>query len=187
MGETFRAILLVALFAAFATTTFLFLSWWMESERRLRRAMKSALYGVPDMHAIAPAEGKAAGLDLSHEQLAVLWNRGAIGLVFEFDEIEGAEVIVDGHVVSRVSRHLGRNDLGVLLEDAESVILRLMFRASQCPEFEISLWRANWSAPQPNTAPAGQMVSGPRQTGSANEGLRLARRWLAHIEAVLKG
>lgn len=187
MEETFRAILLVALIAAFATTTILFLSWWMQSERRLRRAMKHALYDAPDMHAIAPAEGKAAGLDLSHEQLAILWKNGAIGLVFEFDEIEGAEIIVDGHVISRVSRHLGRNDLGVLVEDAESVILRLMFHDNQCPEFEISLWRANWNAPLPDTAPAGQMVSGPRQTGSANEGIRLARRWLAHIEAVIKG
>ena len=186
MGETFRAILLVALIAAFATTTFLFLSWWMESERRLRRAMKNALMGVPDMHAIAPSEGKAAGLDLAHEQLAILWKHGAIGLVYDFDEVEGAEVIVEGHVVSRVRRHMSRKDLDVLVEDAESVILRLMFNDPHCPEFEISLWRANWSAPQPSTNPAGQMVSGPRQTGSANEGLRLARRWLAHIEAVLK-
>ena len=179
MEETFRAILLVALIAAFATTTFLFLSWWMESERRLRRAMKSALSGGTDMHAVAPSEGKAAGLDLENKQLAVLWNRGAIGLVFDFAEI------VDGHVVGRVRRHLGRKDLEVLVEDAESVILRLMFRDTHCPEFEVSLWRANWSAPLPDTAPAGQMVSGPRQTGSANEGLRLARRWLAHIQAAV--
>ena len=108
MEETFRAILLVALIAAFATTTFLFLSWWMESERRLRRAMKSALSGGTDMHAVAPSEGKAAGLDLENKQLAVLWDRGSIGLVFDFEEIEGAEVIVDGHVVGRVRRHLGR-------------------------------------------------------------------------------
>ncbi|WP_312812592.1 hypothetical protein [Brevundimonas sp.] len=185
MEETFRAILLVALIAAFATTTFLFLSWWMESERRLRRAMKSALTGGPDMHAVAPSEGKAAGLDLDNKQLAVLWNRGAIGLVFDFAEIEGAEVIVDGHVVGRVRRHLGRKDLEILVDDADSVILRLMFRDAHCPEFEVSLWRANWSAPLPDTAPAGQMVSGPRQTGSANEGLRLARRWLAHIQAAV--
>ncbi|MHC3127072.1 hypothetical protein OB03_07115 [Brevundimonas sp. GN22] len=186
MGETFRAILLVALIAAFATTTFFFLSWWMESERRLRRAMKNALSGTPDMQAIAPAEGKAAGLDLDNEQLAVLWNKGSIGLVFEYPEIEGAEVIVDRHVVARVRRHLGRNDLDVLVEDAESVILRLMFRDPHCPEFEISLWRAHWSAPEGGPA-ANNTSSGPQLTGSANEGLRLARRWLAHIEAVVKG
>ena len=186
MGETLRAILLVALIAATATTTFFFLSWWMESERRLRRAMRNALSGTPDMQAIAPAEGKAAGLDLTNEQLAVLWNKGAIGLVFEYDEIEGAEIIVDRHVVARVRRHLGRNDLDVLVEDAESVILRLMFRDPQCPEFEISLWRAYWHAPQGLNPVAGQTASGPRLTGSANEGLRLARRWLAHIEAVTK-
>ena len=186
MGETLRAILLVALIAAFATTAFLFLSWWMEPERRLRRAMKNALTGVPDMHAIAPAEGKAAALDLTNEQLAVLWNRGSIGLVFDFAEIEGAEVIVDRHVVGRVRRQLGRQDLDVLVEDAESVVLRLMFLENQCPEFEISLWRATWSGDQGASGHSVQTVSGPRLTGSAGEGLRLARRWLAHIDAVLK-
>lgn len=187
MGETFRAILLVALIAAAATTTFFFLSWWMETERRLHRAMRNALSGLPDMLAIAPAEGKAAGLDLANEQLAVLWNKGAIGLVFDHAEIEGAEVIVDRHVVARVRRHLGRNDLDVLVDDAESVVLRLMFRDAQCPEFEISLWRAHWNTPQGPAPALAHSASGPRLTGSANEGLRLARRWLAHIEAIVKG
>lgn len=186
MGETFRAILLVALIAAFATTTFFFLSWWMEPERRLRRAMKNVLTGTPDMQAIAPAEGRAAGLDLTNEQLAVLWNKGSIGLVFDYAEVEGAEIIVDRHVVARARRHLGRNDLDVLVDDAESVILRLMFRDQHCPEFEISLWRAHWNA-HDGAYPAANATSDPQLTGSANEGLRLARRWLAHIETVVKG
>ena len=187
MEETLRAVLLVALIAAFGTTTFLFLSWWMETERRLRRAMKSALTGAPDMLAVAAFEGKAAGLDNANNQLAVMWNRGSIGLVFDFPEIEGAEIIVDGHVVGRVRRHLGRQDLDVLIEEAESVILRLMFRDAHCPEFEISLWRALWADPEQYSAQVAQSASGTQLTGSANEGLRLARRWLAHIDAALKG
>ncbi len=186
MEETIKVILPVALIAAFLTTAFFFLTWWMESERRLRRAMKNALAGEPDMHAIAPSEGKAAGLDLLNEQLAVLWNRGAIGLVFDFDEIDGGEIIVDGHVVTRVRRHYGRKELDVMVDDAETVILRLLFNSPQCPEFEISLWRATWSteaSPQSVHAPAS---SGPRQTRSAGEGLRQGRRWLAHIEALAK-
>ena len=187
MGDTFGVILAVALIAAFATTAFFFLTWWMESERRLRRAMKNAVSGAPDMLAIAPSEGKAAGLDLANEQLAVLWNRGAIGLVFAFDEIEGGEIIVDGHVVTPVRRFYGRKELDVLVDDAETVILRLLFNSPECPEFEISLWRAHWSAdiaPQLGHGPA---ASGPRTTGSAGEGLRLGRRWLAHIEALTQG
>jgi len=186
MGDTFGVILAVALIAAFLTTAFFFLTWWMESERRLRRAMKNALENAPDMLAIAPAEGKAAGLDLVNEQMAVLWNRGAIGLVFDFAEVEGGEIIVDGHVVTRVRRHYGRKELDVLVEDAETVILRLMFNSPQCPEFEISLWRAHWStdaAPQNVHASA---TTGPSQTRSAGEGLRQGRRWLAHIEALAK-
>lgn len=186
MGDTFGVILAVALIAAFLTTAFFFFSWWMESERRLRRAMKNALAGVPDMLAIAASEGKAAGLDLTNEQLAILWHRGAIGLVFDFAEVEGAEIIVDGYVITRVRRHYGRKELDVIVDDAESVILRLMFNSPECPEFEISLWRAHWATDMPPRHPASQTAGGAQTSGSASEGLRQGRRWLAHIEALVQ-
>ena len=92
MGETFRAILLIALIAAFLTTGVLLFSWWMESERRLRRAMKKALGAPADTLALSAAEGRAAGLDLAGGQLVVLWNRGAMGLVYAFEEVLGGEL-----------------------------------------------------------------------------------------------
>lgn len=187
MGETFGVILAIALIAAFLTTVFFFLTWWMESERRLRRAMRNALAGEPDMLAMAPSEGKAAGLDLTHNQLAALWNRGAIGLVFDLEEIDGAEIIVDGHVVNRVRRHFGRREMDVLVEDAETVILRLLFNSPLCPEFEISLWRAHWTLDIPAQPARGPAASGSPRAGTASEGLRQGRRWLAHIEALIRG
>ena len=42
MGEAFRVVLLVGLVAALLTTGALGLSWWMQPERRLRRALAKA-------------------------------------------------------------------------------------------------------------------------------------------------
>ena len=171
MGEVFRVILLVALAAAALTTGSLLLVWWMEPVRRMRRTLLKSLGAVPEAEALSPSEGRAAGLDFDGGQVAVLWNRGAAGLVYAFEEIEGGEIIVDGHVVARVRRGETRKSLDVLAPDAEQVVLRLMFADARHPEFELALWDA--------TAPV--------QTGSPGVALRLGRRWLSHLEALLKG
>ena len=69
MAEAFRVILLVALAAAALTTAALALSWWMETERRLRRAMKKALGSAPEAEAMSPTEGRAAALDFEPGRL----------------------------------------------------------------------------------------------------------------------
>ena len=164
MDEALRVILLVGLAAAALTTAALTLNWWMEPERRLRRALLKSLGAVPEAEALSPSEGRAAG------QIAVLWDRGAHGLVYGFDEVEGGEIIVDGHVLARIRRGETRKALDVLAPDAEQVTLRLMFADARYPEFELSLWNA----------------VAPGQTGSPAEALRLGRRWLSHLEALLK-
>lgn len=170
MVETLRIILLAALAAAALTTAGLTLAWWMEPLRRLRRAMDRALGGPPDVEAVAPAEGRACGLDFETEQAVVLWDRGANGLVYEFTEIDGAEMIVDGHVLARVRRGEARRDLDVMAPDANQVVLRLMFADVRHPEFELDLWNSIT----------------PTATGSPDEGLRLGRKWLSHLEPLLK-
>jgi len=171
MAEALRLFLLVALLAAALTTALLALSWWMEPERRLRRTLPKALGATPEAEAISPAEGKAAALDFDGGQIAVLWDRGAGGLVYAFDEIDGGEIIVDGHVVARVRRGEQRKSLEIMAPDALHVVLRLMFADARHPEFELDLWNA----------------SNPSSTGSPGEALRLGRRWLSHLEALLKG
>ena len=170
MAEALRVVLLVALAAAALTTGALLLAWWMEPVRRMKRALLKSLGVVPEAEALSPAQGRAAGLDFDGAQIAVLWNRGAMGLVYTFEEIEGGEVIVDGHVVSRVRRGEARKSLDVMAPDAEQVVLRLMFADARHPEFELALWDA----------------ARPVQTGSPGEALRLGRRWLSHLEALLK-
>ena len=93
------------------------------------------------------------------------------GLVYGFVEIDGAEIIVDGHVVARVRRGETRKSLDILAPEAEQVVLRLMFADARHPEFELALWDAAL----------------PVQTSSPGEALRLGRRWLSHLEALLKG
>ncbi len=179
MGDTFRAILLIALIAAFLTTSVLLFSWWMESERRLRRAMTKALGAPADTLALSPYEGRAAGLDLEGGQLVVLWNRGAMGLVYAFEEVLGAEIIVDSHVVARVLRGQRRKEIDLDAPDAELVVLRLIFSDPHNAEFEIALWNGTHNAP----ASEAEKTSGARSPG---EGLRLGRRWLSHVEAVMQ-
>ena len=171
MAEALRVILLVAVAAAALTTAALILAWWMEPVRRMRRALLKSLGATPEAEALSPAEGRAAGLDFDGAQIAVLWNRGATGLVYAFEEIDGGEIIVDGHVVARVRRGETRKSLDILAPDAEQVVLRLMFGDARHPEFELALWDATL----------------PVQTSSPGEALRLGRRWLSHLEALLKG
>lgn len=170
MTDALRIFLLVALAAAALTTASLALSWWMEPERRLRRALGKALGAPPEVEAVSPAEGRAAALDFETGQVTVLWDRGANGLVYAFEEIEGGEMIVDGHVVARVRRGEQRRALDIMAPDAEQVVLRLMFDDARFPEFELALWNA----------------SAPSETGSPGEAMRLGRRWLSHLEALLK-
>ena len=170
MADTLRVILLVALAAAALTTAALTLNWWMEPERRLRRAMLKSLGALPEVEAISASEGRAAGLDFDGGQVAVLWDRGAHGLVYAFDEVEGGELIVDGHVVARVRRGEARKALDVMAPDAEQVTLRLLFADARYPEFELALWNA----------------MSPGHAGSPPEAMRLGRRWLSHLEALLK-
>lgn len=174
MGEVFKVVLLIGLAAAALTTGALALTWWMEPERRLRRAMLKSLGRAAETEAFAPAEGRAAGLDFSGGQISVLWDRGANGLVFAFHEVEGAELIVDGHVVARVRRGEPRKALDIMAPEASEVTLRLMFLDARWPEFELALWNAR--------TPDGS----PSQTASPAEALRLGRRWLSHIEALMR-
>ena len=171
MAEALRVVLLVALAAALLTTLALTLSWWMEPARRMRRALVKALGAAPEVEALSLGEGRACGLNFDVEQVVVLWSNGGQGLAYGFDEVEGGEIIVDGHVVARIRRGEARKSLDVMAPDAELVVLRLMFADPRHPEYELALWDATF----------------PGQTGSPGEGLRLGRRWLSHLEALLKG
>jgi hypothetical protein len=72
--------------------------------------------------------------------------------------------------VARVRRGEARKALDIMAPDAELVTLRLLFADARYPEFELALWNA----------------MAPGQAGSPSEAMRLGRRWLSHLEALLK-
>lgn len=149
------------------------LMWWFETSRRLGRALRSALARNPDAVVYDLDGRKAAGLDFTAGDLAVMWQTGAQGLVFGFDEIEGAELIVDGRVVARAQRGESRKVLNETHAQASNITLRLMFDDVQTPEFELNLF--------------GDAVShNPVHARTAAEAVRLGRKWLSHIDAVIK-
>src|SRR6202012_5951769 len=87
------------------------LEWWFETTRRLTPALTSSLGKEPEAIVYAIGGKKAGGLDFTASALAIMWNAGGQGLVFPFDEIDGAELIVDERVVARAQKGEARRVL----------------------------------------------------------------------------
>lgn len=172
MAEAIRVILYFA-FGAIALTLVAYgLMWWFEPTRRLGRAITTALGKPADATVYDLSNKRAAGMDFTAGDLAVMWDQGLNGLVFSFEEIEGAELIVDERVVARAQKGEARRVLNETHADASSVILRLMLDDVTVPEFELKLF--------------GELTSNPIHPRSASEAVRLGRKWLSHVDAVIK-
>jgi len=148
------------------------LMWWFEATRRLTRALTSSLGKAADAIVYDIGGKKAAGLDFTAGDLAIMWNTGGQGLVFAFDEIDGAELIVDERVVARAQKGEARRVLNETHTQASRVTLRLMFEDVQTPEFEVALF--------------GDVSHNPVHPKTAADAVRLGRKWLSHIDAVIK-
>lgn len=172
MADAIRLLILLALAAGGITALAALLGWWFEGSRRLKRILREILKVQPDVLAIDVAEGRAAALSIDARGLAVVWDGGAQALLYGFDELDGAELIIDGHVEARIARGEPKRPLDSPGRNAEQVTLRLMFADARFPEFELDLW-----GPQ----------SAFRSRGlSSSEAVRAGRRWLAHADAVTR-
>ena len=166
-------ILLYFLFAGIGLTLIASgLMWWFEASRRLHRALNTALGKTADAIVYDLYGQKAAGLDFTAGDLAIMWNTGSQGLVFSFDEIEGAELIVDERVVARAQKGEPRRVLNETHAQAAKVTLRLMFDDIEMPEFELNLF--------------GDVSHNPVHAKTASEAVRAGRKWLSHVDAVIK-
>lgn len=169
--EPFRALLGLALAALAITALAGLAAWWLEDGRRLKRALRRSLANRVELDLYDLDRGRAAGLDTGAKALSVLWDKGVTGLVFAFDEVEGAELIVDGKVVGRVQRGETRRVLDEAWPNAEQVTLRLMFDDPRWPDFELDLY-------SPAAARAAR--------GTPVEAVRQGRKWLAAADAIIR-
>ena len=145
--------------------------WYMDEGRRVRRGLKAVLRGDVHGFLVARGRGRGVGFDFTSNQVAVVWDQGAWGLVYTLDELMGAEVIVDRLVAGRVHRGEARKALEAFGAD-ERVALRLVFDDPGSPDFVLDLWL-------PEDA-------GRRDELPPDEAIAEANRWLARIEALLR-
>ena len=145
--------------------------WWLEPSRRLGRALQRLLDGPLDASVTGPARGQAAGVRFDTQRIAVIRGPADGGIVFGLEELVGAELIFDGHVVARAFRGEGRKALDRIDPEVNRVTLRLVFDDVRDPDFDLDLWAAD----DPPRA---------EQTGPA--AVQAARKFFARVEALVR-
>ena len=172
MDEITHLLVLVGL-AGFAVTVLAgFARWYNDEGRRVRRGLKVILHGDTHGLLVARGRGRGVGFNFTSNQVAVAWDGGAWGLVYSLDELDGAEVIVDGHVVGRIRRGEPRRGVDILGGAELRVALRLIFDDAAHPDFILDLWLPDDVGRHDELPP--------------DEAIAEANRWLSRIEAVVK-
>lgn len=170
MNELAQLLLLLGIAGVAVTLAGSVYIWWMDEERRLRRALKKVLGATPDTAILALGRGTGAGFTFNTNLAAVAWDSGGWCLVYRIDELVGAEIIVDGTVLARAYRGEPRRPLDQGVDDARQVTLRLIFDDPAHPDFELHLY-----------------VAGDQGKGvSAKASVQEANRWIARAEAILR-
>jgi hypothetical protein len=172
MTEIVRLLLLLVLAGAVLTFAGSTAIWFMDEERRLRRALKYVLKAEPETFVVARGRGRGAGFSFASGLLAVAWDAGAWCLIYRIDELVGAEIIVDGVVVARAFRGEPRRALDQVVAQADRVTLRLVFDDPAHPDFDLDLWLDGDENRKLTAFPA--------------DAVKEANRWLARAEAILR-
>lgn len=172
MSDLARLLLLLGFAGLVVTLAGSGVIWFMEESRRIRRALKKVLKGDPEAMIVAPGRGRAAGFSFSTGLLAVTWDTGGWCLIYRINELQGAEIIVDGTVVARAYRGEPRRPLDQTVDEAARVSLRLVFDDPANPDFELDLFAAVDAARRPDASPKAAVQE--------------ANRWMARAEAILR-
>jgi len=172
MSELWRLLLLVTLSASAVTFVGSAAIWFMDEERRIRRALRHVLKGAPETVIVAKGRGRGAGFNFTTNQAAVAWDSGAWCLIYRIDELMGAELSVDGQVIGRVFRGEQRRAIDQIVQQAAQVTLKLIFDDPRHPDFELDLW-----------------VEGDqqrRESRSPADAIQEANRWLLRADAIVR-
>ena len=172
MSELWRLLVLVTLSASAVTFVGSAAIWFMDEERRIRRALRHVLKGAPETVIVAKGRGRGAGFNFSTNQAAVAWDSGAWCLVYRIDELMGAELSVDGQVIGRVFRGEQRRAIDQIVQQAVQVTLKLIFDDPRHPDFELDLWLDGDQA--------------RRETRSPADAIQEANRWLLRADAIVR-
>lgn len=172
MNDLARLLLWIALAGTVVTLLGSAAIWFMDEERRIRRALKRVLKTAPEALVIARGRGRGAGFCFSKGAMAVAWDSGGWCLLYRIDELVGAELIVDGQVLARAFRGEPRKAMEQVIAAIERVTLRLVFDDPQFADFDLDLWLPGDDAGR-RPAPS---------TEAVNEGAR----WITRVEAILR-
>jgi hypothetical protein len=172
MSELWRLLLLVTLSASAVTFVGSAAIWFMDEERRIRRALRHVLKGAPETVIVAKGRGRGAGFNFTTNQAAVAWDSGAWCLIYRIDELMGAELSVDGQVIGRVFRGEPRRAIDQIVQQAAQVTLKLIFDDPRHPDFELDLWAEGDQQRRESRSPA--------------DAIQEANRWLLRADAIVR-
>ncbi len=172
MNDIARLLLTVALAGAAVTFAGSAVIWLRDESRRVRRGLRQVLKAEPEAMLVAKGRGRGVGFTFAEGLAAVVWDAGAWGFLYRIDELMGAELVIDGHVVARVFRHESRRALDQVVTHASRVTLRLVFDDPHHPDFDLDLWLDGDEA--------------RRGGGSPADRVQEANRWIAGCEAILR-
>jgi hypothetical protein len=160
-------LLAVALAALGATV-----AWWNQEARRVRRGLRLVLGEEPHALIVAPGRGRGAGFNFSSGTMAVAWDSGGWCLIYRIEELNGMELLVDGHLAARVWRGEARRPLENVGDAERQVLLRLVFDDPHHPDFLLELW-----------SPLDHGLRGALTTAEA---LEEGNRWIARTESLFR-
>jgi hypothetical protein len=172
MSELWRLLLLVTLSASAVTFVGSAAIWFMDEERRIRRALRHVLKGAPETVIVAKGRGRGAGFNFTTNQAAVAWDSGAWCLIYRIDELMGAELSVDGQVIGRVFRGEPRRAIDQIVQQAAQVTLKLIFDDPRHPDFELDVWLEGDQQRRESRSPA--------------DAIQEANRWLLRADAIVR-
>jgi hypothetical protein len=172
MNELWRLLVLVTLSASAVTFIGSAAIWFMDEERRIRRALRHVLKGAPETVIVARGRGRGAGFNFTSNQAAVAWDNGAWCLVYRIDELMGADLSVDGQVIGRVFRGEPRRAIDQIVQQAAQVTLKLIFDDPRHPDFELDLWLDGDQQRRESRSPA--------------DAIQEANRWLLRADAIVR-
>lgn len=172
MSEITRLLAILGVAGILTTALAGIARWYNDEGRQVRRGLRAILGGDTHGLLVARGRGRGVGFNFTSNQVAVAWDRGAWGLLYGLDELEGAEAIVDGQVLGRVRRGEPRRAVDILGGADRRVALRLIFNDVAHPDFLLDLWLPD--------------DEGRRDELPPEDAIAEANRWLQRIEALFK-